>query len=92
MIEKLYRRPGQTVVTATQRLWLTSGKDKIVEEGSPDSAFLLCNPGQIISIPEAERLGLYGGDAPAAEVKPVEPGQPGDPEVKPIFPARSRRR
>ena len=96
MIEKLYRRPGHTIVSATQRLWRTVD-NRIVEDGDPGAAFLLCNPGQVMTLAEAEKYGLYGGDEPKIsepETKPVNPAKRklAEAETKPIWPAESSRR
>lgn len=90
MIEKLYRKAGQTILAAKQRLWLTDD-GHLVEDRDPAARRLFCHPGQIITIPEAEKFGLYGGDevgpqTALPEIKPVEA------ETKPIWPAKSRRR
>lgn len=53
-------------------LWLTADKDKVVEDGSPDAAFLLGNEGTEVPDDEAERLGLTGKKAAPAE-KQAEP-------------------
>lgn len=46
-------------------LWLTADKDKVVEDGSPEAAFLLGNEGTEIPDAEAERLGVKAKSAPA---------------------------
>ena len=41
-----------------RRLWLTAGKDRVVEDGDPEAAFLLGSAGEEITDDEADRLGL----------------------------------
>ena len=44
--------------TLDRKLWLTPDKDRVVEDGDPEAAFLLGNEGTEVSDDEAERLGL----------------------------------
>lgn len=44
--------------TLDKRLWLTSDRENVVDEGHPDAAFLLGGEGDEISDDEAARLGL----------------------------------
>lgn len=41
-----------------RKLWLTADRDKVVEDGSPQAAFLLGSEGTEVPDDEAERLGL----------------------------------
>ena len=63
----------QDIWVADRRLWLTADKLEAVEDGDPKSAFLLVAPGQSMSRPLAEELGVI----PQAKVE-SEP----DEEVK----------
>ncbi len=91
MIEKLYRKAGQTILAAKQRLWLTED-GRLVEDLNPAARRLFCHPGQVITIPEAEKCGLYGGDEPQPIIKPELPEtKPLEAETKPIWPAEQRR-
>lgn len=58
-----------------RRLWLTADKDRVVEDGDPEAAFLLGTEGKEIPDSEAERLGLKGSKKPAVQAEP-------EPEVK----------
>ena len=61
-----------------RRLWLTADRDRVVEEGDPDAAFLLGTAGKEIPDAEAERLGLTAKpqakqSAPAEDKQAAEP-------------------
>lgn len=43
---------------ADRRLWLDAQKKKVVEDGDPKAAFLLCAKGQLIPASEVKRLKL----------------------------------
>lgn len=53
-------KPNRVSVTATERLFLTADKSRLVEEGDPAAAFLFCAPGHEIPIKDAEKYGLLG--------------------------------
>lgn len=46
------------MIVADRRLWLTTDKARVVEDGDPAAAFLLASPGTEIPVAEVERLGL----------------------------------
>lgn len=46
--------------TATERLFLTADRERVVTADDPDAAFLLANEGTEIPAAEVERLGLAG--------------------------------
>lgn len=48
-----------------RKLWLTADREKVVEDGDPNAAFLLGNEGSEVPDDEAKRLGL--GSKKAAE-------------------------
>jgi hypothetical protein len=50
---------------ADRRLWLTADKDRVVEDGDPEAAFLYVTPGHIVPRPEAEKLGAVTPRKPA---------------------------
>lgn len=56
-------------------LWLTSDRDRVVEDGDPEAAFLLGTAGKEIPDAEAERLGIEPASkkAQAEEKKADEP-------------------
>ena len=43
---------------ADRRLYLTADRERVVEEGDPDAAFLFVTPGKEVSDADAERYGL----------------------------------
>jgi hypothetical protein len=45
-------------ITVDRRLWLTADRERVVEDGDPEAAFLLAALGQTISESDAERYGL----------------------------------
>lgn len=49
-----------------RKLWLTADRDKVVEDGDPEAAFLLGAEGATVPDDEAERLGLTGSKQKAA--------------------------
>ncbi len=55
-------------VTATETLWLTVDRDRLVEDGDPEAAFLFTTPGQRISLDDAREYGLVKGKPEKAEV------------------------
>ena len=50
---------------ADRRLYLTADKSRLVEEGSPEAAFLYCTPGHEVNEEELRRLG-----GPVVKVEP----------------------
>ena len=52
-------------VTATERLYLTADKERVVKEGDPDAAFLFVTPGKEISAEDAKRYGIKEAAKPA---------------------------
>jgi len=48
---------------ASQRLFLTRDRSRVVEESSPDAAFLLVPEGGLLSEAEARRYGLLNQKA-----------------------------
>lgn len=65
-----------------RHLYLTEGKDRVVEEGDPASRWLWATPGQMVPLAEAERLGAVSA---ASEAEPVE-------EEKKRTPAQNKQR
>jgi hypothetical protein len=57
------------VYKAAKRLWVNAERDKVVEEGDPDAAFLLLAEGQEMPDEEAKKYGLGGEKAVRAEVQ-----------------------
>lgn len=51
--------------TATERLFLTADRERVVSADDPEAAFLLANEGTEIPAEEVERLGLAGRKAAA---------------------------
>lgn len=41
-----------------RKLWLTADRERVVEDGDPDSAFLFATPGDEITEDVAKRYGL----------------------------------
>ena len=52
---------------ADRRLYLTADRERVVEEGDPDAAFLFVTPGKQISDADAERYGLKPARAEAKQ-------------------------
>lgn len=59
-------------------IWITADRDRVVEEGDPEAAFLLGTAGKEIPDDEAERLGIK----PAKASKP-EPEKPAEEKQAP---------
>lgn len=58
-VQDRFRRPLPTgAVLADRRLWVTSDRARVVEDGDPTAAFLLAAPGNPIAAEECARLGL----------------------------------
>jgi hypothetical protein len=47
---------------ADRKLWLTDGRDELVEDGDPRAAFLYCTPGKMIDEAEARSLGYKSAE------------------------------
>lgn len=78
--------PGPEQIEVDRKLWLTAGRDRVVEDGDPAAAFLYATPGQRVPREEAERLGAV---APARkQAERAEDKQAGRAEDK----GRARRR
>lgn len=45
-------------VEVDRKLWLTKDRDRVVEDGDPEAAFLYATPGKRVPREEAERLGV----------------------------------
>lgn len=67
-----------------RKLWLTQDRERVVEDGHAEAAFLLGGPGDEIAADEAERLGLKQAKQ-AANKQAVEP------DNKAIAPAESKK-
>jgi hypothetical protein len=52
------RAKAPLALIADRKLYLTRDKERIVEEGSPEAAYLFANSGTMIPDAEAARLGL----------------------------------
>lgn len=64
-IVKQHPNLGQgEMVTLDRRLWLTAGRDAVVEDGDPDAAFLYGTAGKKVPREEAERLGAVPAEKP----------------------------
>lgn len=55
--ERSAPRESQPEVVMDRHLYLTEGKDRVVEENDPASRSLWCTPGMSVPLAEAERLG-----------------------------------
>lgn len=79
----LRKRDNEPTVKLDAKLWLTADRASVVEDGHPDSAFLLGLPGDEIPASEAARLGIKGevkavANAPALpEPEPAPAPEPG---------------
>jgi hypothetical protein len=47
---------------ADRKLWLTDGRDELVEDGDPRAAFLYCTEGKMIEEAEARSLGYQSSE------------------------------
>lgn len=45
-------------IVVDRRLWLTADRERLVEDGDPEAAFLFATPGKRIPRDQAERYGL----------------------------------
>lgn len=66
-------------VKATERLYLTAGKDRLVRHGDPAAAFLYCSVGREVDEVEARSLGFFDLD-PEPEPEPEPKRKPGRPK------------
>lgn len=66
--------------TADRRLWLTSDRSRVVEDGDPEAAFQLIAPGQQMRELDARKFGLLK-EADKAEDKAAP--KPADKSVRP---------
>lgn len=59
---------------ADRRLWLDATRERVVEDGDPEAAFLLCSPGDELADELVERYGLKERRKPAdkARRKPAD--------------------
>lgn len=60
--------------TATERLWLTADRERVVKDGDPQAAFLFATPGKKISAEDVERFGLKARKR-APENKAMQPDE-----------------
>lgn len=56
-------------VVADKRVWHNSDRSKVVEDGHPDAAFLLCSPGDELTDEAAKEYGVRGAKSAP---KPVD--------------------
>lgn len=67
-----------------KRLFVTADRERVVDEGDPEAAFLLVAPGGSLPIEDAKRYGLI---KPEAEPEPKpEP----EPETKAVQPDKDK--
>jgi len=59
-------------IVADRKLWLDASRDRVVEHGSAESAFLLANEGSLIPASEARRLGLSVKDGKVHQDRVVQ--------------------
>src|ERR1051325_346078 len=85
-IEFIKAQPQTNIYTASERLYLTADRSRVVKDGDPDAAFLLVCAGGQLPIAEARKYGLL--DEPSAEAKAID----GPPENKAIlFPPENKK-
>ncbi len=60
-----------TRLTADRRLYTTAEKDRIVEEGDPNAAWLLYAVGRVIGLGDVERFGMEADDSGRVTYKGV---------------------
>jgi len=81
VVTSLKDQAGRSQWVASQRLYLTADRSKVVEAGDPEGRFLLVSAGKSIPRDRAEELGLLATEAePRAEnsepeVNELEPEQ-----------------
>lgn len=81
-----------TGITATERLYLTADRERVVAEGDPAAAFLFTTPGKEISAEDVARYGLAAPEPepelePEAEVGPEPEEKQADPPADKQAPA-----
>jgi hypothetical protein len=54
-----------------RKLWLTADKERVVEDGDPDAAFLFAGEGDEVSDEDAKRYGLKAKAKPADKAAPA---------------------
>lgn len=52
-----------------RKLWLTSDKERVVEDGHPEAAFLFASEGDEITDEDAKRYGVKQAAAPANKAR-----------------------
>lgn len=52
-------------VIASEKLWLTADRSRVVPDGDAEAAFLFCTPGKAISDDDAKRYGVKAKAKPA---------------------------
>lgn len=63
---------GGQMVVASERLWWTADQSRVVPDGHPDAAFLLCSPGDEIPLAVAQSVGATGDSEAEAAPPPVK--------------------
>lgn len=66
-------------VTVDRKLWLTAGRDRLVEDGDPDAAFLFAAPGDEVDAEDLQRLQPAPVSKPAGKAK----AKPADKQMTP---------
>ena len=66
------KEPAVGKYTTDRRLWLTKDRERVVEEGDPEAAFLLASAGKEIDAETAARYGLGEKAAKPATNKAVK--------------------
>jgi hypothetical protein len=59
------KQAAMAMFTAPAKLWLTADREKVVEDGHPEAAFLFLREGEEIPADEAAKYGLKAADKPA---------------------------
>ena len=65
---------------ATQRLYLTWDRTRLVPEADPNGRVLFCKPGDEVPDSEARKYGLLPAEPEALRIEPVEEPGPKPPE------------
>lgn len=92
--------PKGSGMHADRRLFVDVGKARLVEDGSPDAAYLLAPEGGEILAADVERLGLsvvdgcvvQGAAEPVPEPEPEAEPEPSPQEETPSGARRTRRK
>jgi hypothetical protein len=71
-------RKENVMVRADRRLWETADRSRVVEDGDPEAAFLLCIPGDEIPEEQAKRYGLLKGNDAGPREEPTAEGKPSE--------------